>query len=543
MIDFTSGFEGLFNPREYQNEGLNKIIEHLRYAFSQKECIPAFVEYSVGYGKTGIYAFIARHVTKANHDRTKKGMRPFRVLVIAHQTELTTQNAAFAVKAGVGNTIVASEVNKGKRPKNMNLRDVVFANEKTLVNRLEDPESKMFDDWTPDLIMVDEAHRLPWQDYMKFKAGALGEDVKPSSYTRILNYFLERNPRCQLIGGSGSPWRNNEWMKGPFWKECIDRKDTLDLVKEGFLVPVQWGVHTEGYDYSGLDYELDDIGETEIDLKAAEKITSSQKTTTEKVCAEIAEISKERNACLIFCSGQDHLKETKEALISAGVDESQIGVITESTGYTTRTEILNRARRGECKFVLNVSVLTTGVNVPLWDMLVFLRPVGSVVLFTQSVGRVLRLHDDEVKELGFAPKKNALVLDYAGVYERLGHLAEELSNEEATIDLKEKKKKIGICSACEKEISFHAVICCHCGHDHGEPKQCKGSGRNKGCGHMNRSTAMRCEECHTPLRDVNEKLSGKHYRKSKHEFEEVSSMGFTQPHAATENAALGSQYR
>ncbi|AUR88237.1 P-loop containing nucleoside triphosphate hydrolase [Vibrio phage 1.111.B._10N.286.45.E6] len=530
MQNFTSNNEGAYNPRDYQIEGLNLITEHLQRAFATGECVPAFVEYSVGYGKTGIYAFLARHVTRNNPARKAAGKRPFRVLIIAHQTELTKQNSEFAYRAGVYNSVVASELNAGKHPKNMDLRNVVFANEKTLVNRINDPESMMFDDWTPDLICIDENHRVDWQNFIKFEKGHNNEDEKPTAYTQILRYFLARNKNIQLIGGSGSPWRNNEWIKGSFWKECIDRKDTADLIKSGALAPVQWGAHEAGYDYSGLDYELDDTGDRDIDLKAAEKITSSQLTTTESICREVVKLSEERNACLVFCSGQDHLKEVKAALVDAGVDDNQIGVITESTGYATRTDILNRARKGECKYVLNVSVLTTGVNVPLWDMLVFMRPVGSVVLFTQAVGRVLRTHDDDVRELGYPEKKNALVLDYAGVYERLGHLAESLSDDETEYEHKEKKKQLKACAKCGVDMSYHAAICGGCGHDHGEAKICRGSGRNVGCGHASKSTARRCEKCHTPLKDVNENLSNKHYRK--HEFEEVSSMGFGQPTAA-----------
>lgn len=530
MIDFTSPIEGVYNPRDYQVEGLNLIVQHLQRAFASGACVPAFVEYSVGYGKTGIYAFLARHVTKGNWKRKKAGKRPFRVLIIAHQTELTKQNSEFAHKAGVYNSIVASELNTGKHAKNMDLQGVVFANEKTLMNRINDPESKMFDDWTPDLICIDENHRVDWQNFIKFEKEHNNDDEKPTAYTQIMAYFLARNKNIQILGGSGSPWRNNEWIKGSFWKECIDRKDTADLIKSGALVPVQWGAHENGYDYSGMDYELDETGDREVDLKEAEKITSEQLTVTEKICKETFELAQDRNACLIFCSGQDHLKEVKAALSLAGAQDNQIGIITESTGYASRTDILSRARKGECKFVLNVAVLTTGVNVPLWDMLVFMRPIGSVVLFTQAVGRVLRTHDSDVEALGYPAKKNALVLDYAGVYERLGHLAESLSDDETEYEHKEKKKQIKECANCGIEISYHASICGGCGHDHGEAKVCQGAGRNRGCGHSNKSTARRCEKCHTPLKDVNENLSNKHYRK--HEFEEVASMGFGQPTAA-----------
>lgn len=88
MINFSLNQAGVFDPRDYQEDGLNKIMHHLSNTFIKGICEPAFVEYSVGYGKTGIYAFIARKVTEGNRLRAFKGKSTFKVLVIARQTEL-----------------------------------------------------------------------------------------------------------------------------------------------------------------------------------------------------------------------------------------------------------------------------------------------------------------------------------------------------------------------------------------------------------------------------------------------------------------------
>ena len=523
-----------FNPRNYQVEGLKKILSYLKKAYKSGESRPAFVEYSVGYGKTGIYAFIARHVIRNNKKRKEEGKPPFRVLIIAHQTELTKQNSLFAWDAGVINTVVASELNKGKHAKKLILQDVVFANVKTLDNRIK---SGMFKFWKPDLIMVDECHRQDWENFIKYQRGDNTEEDKQAVYTKVLFYFLAKNKNVQVIGGSGSPWRNNKWIKGDYWESCIDRKDTLDLVNEGFLVPIKWGQPKAKYDYSKLDYELKESGLQEIDLKEAEKITSEQLTTTNHICNEVVELTKGRNACLVFCSGQNHLKETRLAFISAGVDENHIGVITDSTNYENRTDILDRAKIGKCKFVLNVAVLTTGVNVPLWDSLVFMRPVGSVVLFVQSVGRVLRKHDDDVKALGYKEKKSALVLDYAGVYGRLGHLADELSEEPSEYENIKKDIVMFNCTGCGQQIKLSSRLCPLCSFDFGEAKVCRGAGNLAGCGHVNKSTARRCEKCHTPLKDVNSELSRDHYCKS--EFEPVKTMSFEKVHRGRSKCSVG----
>ncbi|MDF4799253.1 helicase-related protein, partial [Vibrio parahaemolyticus] len=59
----------------------------------------------------------------------------------------------------------------------------------------------------------------------------------------------------------------------------------------------------------------------------------------------------------------------------------------------------------EIKYLVNVSVLTTGFDAPHVDLIAILRPTESVSLYQQIVGRGLRLSEG---------KNECLVLDYAG---------------------------------------------------------------------------------------------------------------------------------
>lgn len=500
MIDFNINQLGVFNPRDYQNDGLNKIMVHLNEAFQAERCVPAFVEYSVGYGKTGIYAFIARYVTQNNKARVEKGLRPFRVLVVARQTELVDQNSKFAWSAAVPNTVVASDLNKGKHAKNIKLQDVVFATEKTLWNRIE---SGMFKDWVPDLILPDECHQIDWEDIMKWMKGHQTDSCKAKTYTKIFIHFLKRNKLCQIIGGTGSPWRKNAWIKGPFWQKCIDRKNTEDLIKAGWLVPIQWGAPEVEYDYSSIEHDYSqnlDLNEAEL-----EAIATEDETLTHSIMREIVYNSKDRKGVLVFCAGKHHLEEAKEGLKLAGVDDSQIGIITDSTGFTARKEILDKAKTGEIKYTLNIGVLTTGVNVPMWDHIALLRPMGSIVMFTQAVGRVLRL---------FEGKVDALVSDYAGCVERLGMVTEQKIFEEGVYTRARAKKRIRYCGTCNTENAAQAIKCRNenCNHWFVEPVKCEHMiNPFKKCNFENVPSARMCGGCGGQLRDPNEKLNDKCY--------------------------------
>ncbi len=503
LINFNIERHGTFNPRDYQEHGLNKIMEHLSDAFANDICAPAFVEYSVGYGKTGIYAFIARKVTEQNKSRKAQGKPTFKVLVIARQTELVDQNAKFAWSSDVPNTVVASDLNKGKHAKNLKLQDVVFATEQTLLNRMK---SGMFNGWVPDLILIDECHQVDWKDIVKFSKGDQGENCKPKTYTSVILMLLKQNPKVQIIGGTGSPWRMNEWIKGPFWQKCIDRMNTEDLIEAGWLVPIQWGIPEIEYDYSSVEHDYSqnlDLNENELD-----KIATEDEPLTQAIMRDVVKNSVNRQAVLVFCAGKHHLEEAKQGLILARIDESQIGVITDSTGFITRSEILDRARAGKCKYVLNIGVLTTGVNVPRWDHIALLRPMGSVVMFTQSVGRVLRLFE----ETGYI-KEDALVSDYASCVERLGLITDQKMFAEGVYKKASAKKRIRICGVCGVENALQAIKCRNedCDHWFTTPVTCEHRKAFKKCSHKNAPSARMCGGCGGQLRDPNEKLNGKHY--------------------------------
>ncbi|MFK9938761.1 hypothetical protein ACJEP1_25465, partial [Klebsiella pneumoniae] len=77
--------------------------------------------------------------------------------------------------------------------------------------------------------------------------------------------------------------------------------------------------------------------------------------------------------------------------------------------------ILDKANRGEIKYIFQVMALTTGVNVPFWDFSVILRKIGSLTLLIQLLGRGMRLLKDWQKEAPYSwVKEDHLVWDFAG---------------------------------------------------------------------------------------------------------------------------------
>jgi DNA repair protein RadD len=80
-------------------------------------------------------------------------------------------------------------------------------------------------------------------------------------------------------------------------------------------------------------------------------------------------------------------------------------LVTGETPDEERDEIINAFKQKKLKFLVNVSVLTTGFDAPHVDVIAILRPTESVSLYQQIVGRGLRLSPQ---------KEDCLILDYTG---------------------------------------------------------------------------------------------------------------------------------
>jgi DNA repair protein RadD len=111
-------------------------------------------------------------------------------------------------------------------------------------------------------------------------------------------------------------------------------------------------------------------------------------------------MAKKREGVMIFTSSVNHAEEILRSL-PAFISAMVVG----DTDLLERDEIIEAFKNKKIKFLVNVSVLTTGFDAPHVDVIAILRPTESVSLYQQIVGRGLRL----------SPGKNdCLILDYTG---------------------------------------------------------------------------------------------------------------------------------
>lgn len=505
----------------FQKPAVAAVQKHIRLKASKKWTgldihPPVVVNASVSSGKSVMIAELSKEMIQAG---VIKGNR-VKVLIIQRQGELADQNSQAGWDIGLSNSIYSAALNAKST-----YYDAVYATEGTIARALDKEFGK--DGFLPDLICIDECHQL-------------GYENEESQYVKILIHFYLMKKHLRLVGFTGSPFRDSESIIGDLWDTfaSIERHDpfypsggvgngtisTEFMLDQGWVTPPQfgWPAHEEdAYDFSGLEEKYSD---EDFDARTSD----FKKLLT--IMVEVVERTRDRMGVLIFAGTQKHTQQVQKALSMLGVPDNDIGVIIDNTGDKDRADILGRAKGMKCKFVINVGVLTTGVNVPAWDTLVFLRPIGSLVLLIQAIGRVLRLlfgegtpgmveRDSLTAEerhalIAASDKPFSLILDYAGVMDRLGHLYENPILEKAEKEHAKQKNELIQCPVCQTENSMHARRCI--GTDH-KGVRCEHFWSSKlcpDCGTKNDIVARSCRHCHRELIDPNEKLTGKHYTDS-----------------------------
>lgn len=522
---------------------------------------PFFVKASVSAGKTVGFAMVAARCREMKSAKFPKGLS---MAILARQAEIVSQDSEELTNFGVPNSVYCAGLNT----KSAHF-PIVVGSEGSVANGL----FKALGDFTPMVLGIDECHQVDWEDladaidkkesyeemtrpkdeaYMingevvdkglkitnlMEQMGTVSPGTGRSQYTVII---VELMKRCQQVHGkelrifgmTGSEFRGttpilveNKKLPG-FWREQVTNIDTNYLIEFGSVVPTVFGsVGDMGYDLeefkaSGQD-GTKDFGTKE--MKQMQDKISANASMTKRIMEAVVKEAQNRNGVLITCAGQRHCKEAASYL----PPDATYAIITEKTGAKQRKEILDKANKGEIKYIFQVVALTTGVNVPFWDFSVILRKIGSLTLLIQLLGRGMRLLKAWQVAAGMV-KTDHLVWDFAGTMDELGQLYFDPILEEAQFQRRfDSKKEPKTCPICGQINSFFARRCVNrdangnrCEYfwkfreceDQIDPRT-----REvivKGCGTQNDIVARICRHCDVSLKDPNDNLTGKAYTKN-----------------------------
>jgi DNA repair protein RadD len=446
--------------RPYQAEALNKLRQRLKEVTH-----PLLVNASVGAGKSLILSELLLDMERAN----------YRALCLTMNSTLILQNAEIYRFQGGNPGVYCASLNQKDTKQH-----VIFASPHSIVTNL--PEINF------NLIIIDECHNLHFED-------------KNSMYIRILNHYGYRaqltNYSFRIVGLTGTPYRGKGISivgEDQFFKEEICKISTSWLIKEGYLVKPKFGLtHVDAIDFSQC--RVQNTGK--FKHEDIEKAIHKDERLTGKIMREVSDIVESRcvqnglGGAFIFSSTTKHCHECAKSL-----PDDQWAIITGKTKHEERKIILSKATSGNLRYLISVNCLNVGVDIPNFDVCAWLRPTESLILYTQGIGRVLRLHPS---------KSDALVLDYAGNLERHGDIDDPIINEALQPTEETEKDYVILCHTCNTFNTEHARRCIgiinekRCDH-YFEFKDCPK------CETKNDTTSRYCRCCEYELIDPNAKL-------------------------------------
>ncbi len=281
-----------------------------------------------------------------------------------------------------------------------------------------------------DLIIVDEAHRgyILDKDFSDDEIIFTDQQDYQSKYRRVIDYFdavkiaLTATPALHTVEIFGKP---------------VFKYSYREAVLDGYLVDYDPPhILKTTLSKNGIHYKKGDIitfcnsstGEIKSEL-LADELNFEIENFNRQVVNEnfnrvvLEEISKFINPdgagkTLIFAVDDLHadliVKILKEIYTAQGVSNDAVLKITGSVGYKKQvSDVIKRFKNEKFpNIVVTVDLLTTGIDVPKIDTLVFLRRVKSRILFEQMLGRATRL----CPEIG---KTHFQIFDAVGVFESI----------------------------------------------------------------------------------------------------------------------------
>src|SRR5690554_924733 len=468
-----------FTLRPYQQEAVDATLKHFR-----KSDDSAVIVLPTGAGKSLVIAELARLARR-------------KILVVTHVKELVEQNHAKYQSYGVLGGIFSAGLSRKESQ-----YQVTFASVQSVAASLE----QFKDEYS--LIIIDECHRISTDEN--------------SQYQRIIEQLRQQNKGLKVLGLTATPYRlGMGWIYRYHYRgfvrseedkpfvHCIYELPLIYMISRGYLTkPDLVDAAVAQYDFSTLAQNR--FGEyAEKDVNA---LLGKHQRVTRAIIEQMMELALQRQAVMIFAATVDHAKE-----ITGYLPQEQTALITGATEQRERDMLIQRFKQRQLKYLVNVSVLTTGFDAPHVDFIAILRPTQSVSLYQQIVGRGLRLD---------AGKKDCLVIDYASNNVNLYH--PEVGEKKPNSDSEPVQV---LCPSCgfanvfwgktddEGQVVEHHGRRCQgilelaVGNElterDGRPEQCDYRFRFKECPHCNAENdiaARMCHQCNKAIIDPDDQL-------------------------------------
>lgn len=385
--------------RPYQEQ----VIQDVRDAMRQHHAV--LMQGPTGMGKTAITVYMMGRAAA-------QGKRAF---FLVHQNELLTQTSRALWKQKLEHGMIAAGKSRSTQPAQV-------ASVQTLVRRMDQYQE-------PHLIIIDEAHRAAAKTYQT---------------------IIERWPNARVIGLTATPQRTDGKPLDVLFDALVMGPKIRQLMDDGYLCDYELFAPPIGVDVSHVKRSMGDY-----DSKQLEEAVDKKSITGDAVAHYKSHANGKR--CVVMCVSIKHAEHVAEQYLAAGIPAA---VIEGKMSDVQRSAVLEDFAAGKIRVITNVQLLVEGVDIPAIEVVQWLRPTQSLVIWMQGNGRGLRPADG---------KESLIIFDHVGNSQRHG-LPDD--DREWSLEGKEKgsrKKaaddevKIKQCTHCYAVFRPGPTECPHCG--------------------------------------------------------------------------------
>ena len=371
--------------RDYQEAA----IESIEQKFETNDSLLLLM--CTGSGKTVVF-------THLFEDYCERG----RVMVLAHREELIGQ--AYRAAETITGISPDTEMGEYRATTGTKRSDIVVATIQTMISG-SDGYRRMYK-FQPDdfsLLVHDECHH----------------SVSPS-HQKVIDYFRQ-NKSLKTLGVTATSSRLDGKSLGKIFDDVAYQYELWQAIEDGYLVPIEVeSITVEGLDYSDVRPTATDLNGKDLarELEREEILHGFawpiiEKTDDKKTLIFTASVWQAERLCEIL-----NRHKPKSARWICG-----------KTPKEERRAMWPAYAGGDFQYLVNVGVVTEGVDVPGIECVVLARPTRSVGLCSQMIGRAVRalpgVVDDcvgaDARKLAIASsrKPSALILDFVGNCGRL----------------------------------------------------------------------------------------------------------------------------
>ncbi len=300
-------------------------------------------------------------------------------LVMAHQRELLHQTqATFTRQApwlSTGMEVADSKCPRGAR--------VALAS----VQSIGSPSSTRLDWLSPGVLVVDEGHHGAAKSYQ-------------NAFRRFGCYEDDGTP---LLGVTATPHRLDQLAlygsERAIFQELVFSYDIVQAIRDGFLVDLCGYRAVADFDLSKVKIQHGDYNQGQLERAV------NTEPVNELAFKSWSEVAADRPT-IVFCAGVDHAKGLAKLFCDHGVKAEAVW---GDMPASLRDATLRRFNTGETHVLTNMALLTEGFDAVRCSCVVQLRPTQSWTLFTQMVGRGLRVIPSVIAGIGVADDRREAV--------------------------------------------------------------------------------------------------------------------------------------